>query len=252
MMDLVYGPVQSLRYGSTLGINLLGNDKVCSYNCVYCHLGPTLLTMNTIRKDYVFPTFEDIRAAFKTYIAKSVQVDAIVVSGNGEPTLYPDFEEAMKVVTQLRDDHLPGKKIVVLTNGAHLDVKKVAAGLNLADERVIKVDAGDDALLQKVNDPLIRLNMAKFLNGIGKVKDLTVQSLFFDGENGNSAAAAVDDWIEVIGMIKPQKIQLTTLSRPSLTHPGLKALDEDALYAIAFKLKKRTTLEASVFGPKQG
>lgn len=246
-MDLVYGPVKSLRYGTTLGINLLGPEKVCSYNCVYCSLGPTLLTMNKVRKDYVFPTPEQIKAAFKAYIAKSVPMEAIVLSGNGEPTLYPDFEEAMKLIVELRQEHLPGAKIIVLSNGAHLDNKKVVAGLNLADERVIKVDAGNDVLLAKVNDPLIRINMAKFLSGVRKLKDVTVQSLFFTGEVDNSGADVLDEWIEVIGMIKPNVIQLTTLTRPTPVMPGLIGLDEDALYSIAFKLKKRTSLEASVF-----
>lgn len=252
-MELVYGPVSSQRYGTTMGINLLGQDKVCSYNCVYCSLGPTELTMNKVRKDYAFPTLDDIREAFRAYIRKSVPVDAVVVSGNGEPTLYPDFDEAMRMILHLRDEHLPGKKVVVLTNGAHLDSKKTVAGLNLADERVIKVDAGNDAVLQKVNDPLIRINMAKFLNGVHKLKDCTVQSLFFTGDIDNTLNEAVEEWIEVIGMIKPQTIQLCTLTRPSKTWPTLKAVDEDTLYSIAFKLKKRTNLEASVFAfPQAG
>ncbi len=246
-MDLVYGPVKSLRYGTTLGINLLGNEKVCSYNCVYCGLGPTVLTMNKVRKDYAFPNLDQIKTGFKQYISKSVPMEAIVLSGNGEPTLYPDFDEAMKLIVELRGEHLPRTPIVVLSNGAHLDNKKVVTGLNLADERVIKVDAGNDGLLQKVNDPLIRINMAKFLSGARKLKDVSVQSLFFTGEIDNSLGDALDDWMEIMGMIKPKAIQITTITRPTPVMPGLKALDEDALYSIAFKLKKRTTLEASVY-----
>lgn len=250
-MDLVYGPVISLRYGSTIGINLLGAEKVCSYNCVYCSLGPTALTMNKVRKDHVFPALDDIRQAFRTYIRKSVPMEAIVVSGNGEPTLYPDFDEAMKMIRELREEHLPGKRIVVLSNGAHLDSKKVVAGLNVADERVIKVDAGNDALLQKVNDPLIRINMAKFLSGVHRLKDCTVQSLFFKGDVNNTENDAIEEWIEVLGMIKPKAIQICTITRATPVMPGLKAVDEDTLYSIAFKLKKRTNLEANVFSVAQ-
>lgn len=252
-MELIYGPVTSQRYGTTLGVNLLGRDKVCSYNCVYCSLGSTALTMNKVRKDYVFPALDDIKDAFRTYIRKSVPVDAVVVSGNGEPTLYPEFDEAMRMITHLRDEHLPGKKVVVLTNGAHLDSKKTVVGLNLADERVIKVDAGNDVLLQKVNDPLIRINMAKFLSGVHKLKDCTIQSMFFAGDVDNTTNEAIEEWIEVIGMIKPKAIQLCTLTRMPKTHPGLNAVDEDTLYSIAFKLRKRTQLEANVFGfPQAG
>ena len=250
-MDIVYGPVKSLRYGTTLGINLLGSTKVCSYNCVYCHLGPTQLTMNKMRKEYEFPSLDQIRTAFREYIQKSVTSDAIVVSGNGEPTLHSEFEEVMKLLVELRQEHLPGVKIVVLSNGAHLDSKKILSGLNMADERVIKVDAGNDIILQKVNAPLIRINMAKFLSGFRKLKDCTVQSLFFTGEIDNTGNDMIDEWIEVLGMIKPKAVQICTLSRPSGVHTGLKAAEEDTLYGIAFKLKKRTTLEAAVFGAQK-
>ena len=255
IMDVVYGPIRSLRYGSTLGINLLSSEsdgqpvgeKVCSFNCVYCDLGPTKLTMNKVRKDYEFPTLEKLREAFKSYITRSVVVDAIVVSGNGEPTLYPDFDEAMKLLCDLRTEHVPGTKIVVLSNGAHLDQKKVVAGLNLVDERVIKIDAGNDTYLQKVNDPLIRINMARFLDGFRKLNGCTIESMFIGGPLANTTPECIEDWIEVIGMVKPRAVQIYSLHRPSLVRTDLIPLTEDALYSIAFKLKKRTTIEAQVF-----
>jgi len=249
-MELVYGPIQSLRYGSTLGINLLGSSKVCSYNCVYCHLGPTQLTMNKVRKEYAFPSLDDLRDAFRHYIKQSVEIDAVVISGNGEPTLYPHFEEAMRMLVELRDEHIPGKRLVILSNGAHLDTKKVVTGMNLLDERVIKVDAGNDALMQKINDPLVRINMAKFLSGVHKLNDCVVQALFVEGEGANTAPEALDDWMEVIGMIKPKDVQLCTLTRPSW-HNGVRAVNDDMLDGIAFKLKKRNGLESHVFSTKK-
>lgn len=245
-MNLVYGPIQSLRYGSALGINLLGDTKACSFNCLYCHLGPSELTMNKIRKEYEFPNLEKLRAEFSLFIQKSVAIDTIVVSGNGEPTLHPEFDEAGRVLLELRAQHLPDKRLVLLSNGAHLDSKKVVAGMNLFDERVIKVDAGNDTLLQKLNDPLVRINLAKFLSGLAKLKDCVVQSLFVEGEGGNVAAEAIDEWMEVVGMIKPRRVQLCTLTRPGW-HAGVRAVSDDVLDGISFKLKKRTGLESEVF-----
>jgi len=246
-MNLVYGPISSLRYGSTLGVNLLGPEKVCSYNCGYCNLGPSTMTMNKVRKELNFPKLEDISEAFRAYIRQSVATDAIVVSGNGEPTLFPEFDDAMKMLVELRNAHLPGVNIVVLSNGAHLDNKRVIAGLNMIDQRVIKVDAGHDNLLQKINDPLVRIQVSKVLNGTKKLKDCVVQSLFLKGTVDNTATELIDDWIEVIGMIKPLSVQICTLHRPTPMDKSLQPADEDTLYSIAFRLKKRTGVEAKVF-----
>ena len=247
-MQLIHGPVTSKRYGHTLGVNLLGDRKVCSYDCVYCSLGPTQLTMNTVRKGYVFPTVAELNQAFLAYLRASVRTDAIVVSGNGDPTLHAEFDVMMAALRDLRDRHLPGKRIVVLSNGAHLDQKKIVAGLNLADERVIKVDAGNDALVQRVNQPLVRVNLSKFINGFRHLLSPVVQSMFVRGDVDNTGGEAIDEWIEIVGMIKPTAVQICTLDLPAPLYPGLMAADEDTLYGIAFKLKKRTGIEAKVFG----
>jgi wyosine [tRNA(Phe)-imidazoG37] synthetase (radical SAM superfamily) len=249
-MDLIYGPVQSLRYGSTLGINLLGSEKVCSYNCIYCHLGPTTMTMNKMRKDHEFPTLAQITTAFRKYIQKSVRSDVVVISGNGEPTLHPQFDEVAQLLVELRDAHIPGTKIVILSNGANLETKRVISGMNLLDERVIKIDAGNDHIMQMVNAPLVRMNMEKFLVGIRKLKNCVGQSLFVDGPHKNYLPEMIDDWTEVLGMIKPESVQICTVTRPSF-NPEVRAVDDDTLYGISYKLKKRTGLEGHVFVNKK-
>jgi wyosine [tRNA(Phe)-imidazoG37] synthetase (radical SAM superfamily) len=49
----IYGPVPSWRVGRSLGIDVLSQqDKICSYDCVYCQLGRTK-TLEYARKLYV-------------------------------------------------------------------------------------------------------------------------------------------------------------------------------------------------------
>lgn len=249
-MNLIYGPVQSLRYGTTLGVNLLGGVKVCSYNCVYCRLGPTELTMNKIRKEYTFPSLEEIKGAFREQISKPGTYSRIMISGNGEPTLHDEFDEACKLILGLRDEHFPGVPVGILSNGAHLDNKRVVTGMNLLDERVIKLDAGTDNLLNKFNDPLVRITVSKLIAGIAKLQDCVVQSMFTTGAVDNSSGDVLDEWIEIVGMVKPKSVQICTLTDPGPV-AGLLPLSEDALDAIAFKLKKRTGLDPQVFSAKK-
>lgn len=246
-MDWIYGPISSLRYGTTLGVNLLGPQKVCSFNCGYCDLGPSLLTMNQVRKEHLFPSPEQLTQALRLAVrALQTEIKALVISGNGEPTLHPEFDEVMRHLVAVRREILLGIPIVVLTNGAHLDSKRVVSGLNMADARIIKMDAGGDSLFKNVNNPLVRTTVAKILNNAKKLTDTTAQSLFVRGAVDNTTAEAVEEWVEVLGILKPKAVQIMTLRRPPVDG-RLSAVDDDTLYTIAHKLKKRTQLEATVY-----
>lgn len=247
-MALAYGPIDSRRFGRSLGVNCLGPAKVCSFDCRYCDLGASTMTMNKIRKELVFPNRLDIVTAVRESLRRAGPApDAIVFSGNGEPTLYPDFDLLVTDVLAARGDLASNAKLIVLSNGAHLDSKKVIAGMNELDIRVIKLDAGNDRGMKNLNAPLVRRNLAQLHAGTKKLKDCVIQALFVKGPIDNTGAAEVDEWVEMVGIIKPIGVQIMTITRPP-ADSSLQPVEDDALYTIAFKLKKRTRLEAQVFG----
>lgn len=247
-MPLAYGPVKSRRFGLSLGVNPLGPTKVCSFDCRYCDLGASLLTMNKIRKEIVFPNRADIVEAVRQSLRKNhEELSAITFSGNGEPTLHPEFEELVDDMLVVRSEIAPHTKLVALTNGAHLDSKKVVAGLNKLDVRVVKLDAGNDKIMKALNAPLVRRNLSQLLADFKKLKDCVIQGMFVKGPIDNTQASDIDEWVELIGMIKPIGVQLLTVTRPP-ADKAIQPVDEDLLYSIAFKLKKRTQLEAEIFG----
>ena len=103
---IIYGPVGSRRLGRSLGLNLSPTAyKVCSFNCVYCHYGWTKdLTsdLSTYTKD--LPTPQAVEEALERTLATlDPPPQYITFSGNGEPTLHPDFEEIVDRVRAVRD-----------------------------------------------------------------------------------------------------------------------------------------------------
>jgi wyosine [tRNA(Phe)-imidazoG37] synthetase (radical SAM superfamily) len=249
-MKLAYGPVQSRRFGLSLGVNVLGPEKICSFDCRYCDLGPSLMTMNKIRKEMVFPKREDIINAVRQELRiHSESLNAITLSGNGEPTLHPDFEDIVREIKVARGELSPKAKVIVLSNGAHLDNKKVVSGMNNLDIRVVKLDAGSDKMMKTLNAPLVRRNISQLMTGFKKLNDCVVQAMFVQGTIDNTQNTDIDEWVELVGMIKPIGVHLMTISRPSFDKT-LRSVEEDLLYTIAFKLKKRTQLEAQIFGSK--
>jgi wyosine [tRNA(Phe)-imidazoG37] synthetase (radical SAM superfamily) len=247
---VIYGPFENPNYGSTIGINLLGTkQKVCSFDCVYCDLGRTEVRMNRLKTDIEFPSVEQVKDAVTAALQKihtsGPRVDSIIISGNGEPTLHPDFPAVIEAIVEARNAWLPGRPISLFTNGAALDTRKITDAVNLLDERVVKIDAGGEKLFKTVNAPLTRANLARVLSGIHKLKDVVVQSLFFEGTITNTSTADVDEWLELIAVIKPKAIQIQGLSRSAATE-GLKRCEEDTLYAIASRLERKTSLKAIV------
>lgn len=247
-MPLAYGPVNSRRFGLSLGVNPLGPDKVCSFDCRYCDLGHTVMTMNKVRKELVFPARSEIVEAVRQELRKNHEgLSAITFSGNGEPTLHPEFEELVADIQIARNELAPQAKLIALSNGAHLDSKKVIAGMNKLDIRVLKLDAGSDKMMKVLNAPLVRRNLSQLLTGFKKLNNCVIQAMFVKGPIDNTQASDVDEWVELVGMIQPVGVQLLTVTRPP-ADSAILPVEEDVLYSIAFKLKKRTQLEAQIFG----
>lgn len=248
--ELVYGPVTSRRLGQSLGINLLGKQKICSFDCAYCDLGLTQIRLNQLKKDSLFPTPEEVEKALRQKLQaladKNITFDALTVSGNGEPTLHPDFLGCTEAIQRVRQELQIPAKLVVLTNGVHCDNRRVLQGLGLYDECMIKIDAGSERTYKLLNRPLVRADLTKIAGGARRLKEVIVQSLFIQGAIDNTTKEEVDDWLEVVGIIKPKAIHLYTISRvPPVS--GLIKASEDTLYTIASKVKRKLQIECLVF-----
>lgn len=246
---VVYGPVTSRRFGRSLGINILGEAKICSFDCPYCHLGPTTTRLNKLKEDGTVPSLVTLSAriteVFKTIHASGPVIDTITISGNGEPTLHPEFPEIVDKIVEARNAWLPGKPIVLLSNGAMFDTRKIAEAANKLDVRVVKIDAGNDKTFKAMNSPLARVNLARVIAGTRNLKDFVVQSLFCQGLVDNTKPTDLEDWIEVLAILKPKGVQIHGLSREG-AQPGLVRCDEDTLHTIASKLERRTGIKAVV------
>ena len=101
--EIVYGPIHSRRLGVSLGMNLMPTDgKLCSLNCIYCECG-----FNQPLLHPVLPSRAQVREALKDKLlrlqAEQITPDVITFSGNGEPTMHPEFEGIIEDTCALRD-----------------------------------------------------------------------------------------------------------------------------------------------------
>ncbi|OQW49915.1 MAG: hypothetical protein A4S09_11755 [Proteobacteria bacterium SG_bin7] len=247
----VVAPAKDFIFGNVVEVNPLGtNGRVCSFNCPYCDLSQSFLTMNEIRKKLEFPKVQDIGTELRHVLThwKSTwpTPTAIIVSGNGEPTLHPQIDHLMEEIRTLRDELRPSLPINLYTNAAQLATNKVARATQIADEKLIKIDAGNDTTLKIINAPLVRMGLNKTINAIRKIKDVSIQSIFISGTLSNLEDKQIDDWIEVLGMIGPKKIYLQTTRFQPQDNRVVPAT-EDQLHLVAQKVERRTGLRPLVF-----
>ncbi len=238
--SLIYGPVRSRRLGRSLGVNLLPTHyRLCSMDCIYCqYASPKEGDTGG------FPSVADVLAAVEAALEQNSDCDAITLAGNGEPTLHPGFLEIVSGLVALRDRLAPGVKLVLLTNGTRLGHPAVREALLALDTPVIKLDAGDPETLKAVNRPHGR-GLEAVLEGLKGIERYELQALFVAGPVTNADPAALDHWLELVGKLRPERVQITTVERGTSV-PGVLPLPAAELREIA---KRVNTLgvEADVY-----
>ena len=133
--SIVYGPIHSRRLGTSLGIELMPLEhKLCTFNCVYCECG-----WNEPVSRPKLPTREEVREALEARLKEGLELDVITFSGNGEPTLHPDFLNIIRDTCALRDRYCPQAKVSVLSNSTQLGHADVVEALRLCDNRILKL-----------------------------------------------------------------------------------------------------------------
>ena len=241
---LIFGPIKSRRLGNSLGVNLLPEvGKICSFDCIYCECGWNPEN----KKNSGIPTKEIFEQALEKRLQElkgtADEPDSITFSGNGEPTLNPDFIDIIDITIRLRDLYLPNAKISVLTNGTTLHKKEIFDAISKVDNNIIKIDGGTYETIKAINQPNFNFDLEKYINTLQEYKgNLIIQTCFLRGEhNGvkidNTTEKEVSLWIEHIKKINPRKIMIYAIDRET-PEKKLEKISQKELEHIAEPLRK--------------
>jgi wyosine [tRNA(Phe)-imidazoG37] synthetase (radical SAM superfamily) len=207
-MKYIYGPVPSRRLGASLGIDLVPS-KTCSYDCIYCQCGHT--TNKTLqRKEYV-PITEVIKEIKEFLSSYKGKLDYLTLSGAGEPTLNSGLGEVIQYLKKLTN--IP---VAVLTNSSLLWRPDVREELMNADLVLPSLDAATPRAFLAVNHPKY-IKIQTIINGLVEFRNCFKGKIWleiflvqvYNDEIGNLKALK-----KAIKQIRPDKIQLNTVTRP--------------------------------------
>lgn len=214
--DIVFGPIFSRRLGSSLGVNLLpSKGKLCNFDCVYCECGWN----KDGAGDRTFPSLTDIESALETKMsalaAEGGKVDSITFSGNGEPTMHPDFPEVIDITLRLRDRFFPDAKVSVLSNATLIGRKAVADALMRVDNPILKLDASTDELVRKINKPVGTYRVDEVVGNMKLFQGrFVLQTMFLKSPDFNTAEPeALARWMDIVREVRPREIMVYTIDR---------------------------------------
>lgn len=242
--QIAYGPVHSRRLGISLGVNLLPtNQKLCSFECIYCECGFTKKIMGS-----KLPTRQQVAEALaqklKEMKEQGMNLDVFTFAGNGEPTMHPDFAGIIDDTIALRNEWFPSAKISVLSNATLIGREDVFQALLKVDNNILKIDSGVEETARLIDQPYSpaysiakQVELLKRFNG-----NFILQTIFLRGEyNGrnidNTTPEEVAAWTEVVRQVRPKQVMVYQVDRETPV-PGLEKLTNEELSELAEPVRK--------------
>ena len=240
----IYGPIHSRRLGMSLGINLMPNDgKICSFDCLYCEAGfnaqgpgkDGIPTRDAVKKQ-LKRKFEEMKAAGQT-------LDVITFSGNGEPTLHPEFKKVVEDVMRLRTEYFPNAKVTVLSNSTMAGKPAVAEALLKVDFNILKLDSAMPHTFRVLNRPVspnclpdgVIADLKKF-RGQCVVQTIMIRGEYdgvrFDNTTDDELDALLSAYLE----IGPREVMLYSIDRKTPAE-NLEKVSKEELEKIAQRFR---------------
>lgn len=244
--DTIFGPIHSRRLGTSLGINLTPNDgKICSFDCIYCEAGYNAQGTGTTGispREEVRTLLEQKLATMK---ANGDRLDVITFSGNGEPTLHPDFNGVVDDVIALRDRYYPQVKISVLSNSTMIDRPAVVEALKKVDNNILKLDSAIDRTMRLIDRPVNRnFNVADLVERLKQFSgQCIVQTMMLRGEHdGKRIDNTTDEEVEALLSayleIRPMEVMLYSIDRAT-PEENLQKVPKEELEIIAERFRAK-------------
>jgi wyosine [tRNA(Phe)-imidazoG37] synthetase (radical SAM superfamily) len=224
--EYTYGPFNSRRLGLSLGVDILPRYKLCTYNCVYCEIGPTYQVVSP--KDRIkSPPSSNFGKELKNILSFVPHLDSITFGYNGEPTLndcvMDFFDITLDVRSELKWDKDP-PLITLFTNSSTLYMEEIRDRVKHFDLVLAKLDAATNKDLKRSNRPhedcpdisTIADSLVKLRKDMPD-KKLAIQCLisksYREDFSSNDNNENIEQLAYLIKKINPNIVQLYSIAR---------------------------------------
>lgn len=263
----VYVTVSPRAKGLSVGVNFCP-DKHCNFDCVYCEVNRLTPPRDTaldievmsqeLRNTLALVSQGGLQTLpqFRALPAHLLKLKHVCLSGDGEPTLSPNFLDAVESVLHLRAlGDTPFFKVVLVTNSSNLDREDVQQSLQFftrQDEIWAKLDAGTSEYMARINRTDVPLE--KILSNIlltARKRPVVIQSLFASIDGEEPSVAEIDAYAARLDELARQGaqiplVQIYSATRP-ICHADCEHLSLRRLSQIAQIVRSKTGLKVEIF-----
>ncbi|EBF5966443.1 radical SAM protein [Campylobacter coli] len=225
-MKILFGPINSRRFGRSLGIDLSPSKKQCNFDCVYCELE----AQKPQEKQDEIVSVEEIILEVQGALEKNVPFDFLTLTANGEPSLYPHLDELISSLRKIAKD----KKLLILSNGTVvLDQDKFNTLLKL-DVVKFNLDSAISKTFYRIDRALKNINLEKMIEKMAEFKtqfkgDLVMEILVVKDLNDNEEEFIALN--QALAKIAPLRVDLSTIDRPPAY--AVKKISEERLLELS-------------------
>ncbi len=180
----------------------------------------------------------------------------IALSGDGEPTMAPEFLDVCKLLAKIQETSNIPFKTVLITNGTLLRKKSVQEGVALLSNKNgdvwVKLDAGTEGYYQKVNVSKVSLKtIVENIIHLGQKFPITIQTLFFKIDGTGPSEEELNQYVSRLQEIKKagvtiKEVQFHSIARKP-SQSNCTALDLVQLEAVAQRVLIDCKLKAKVY-----
>ena len=225
-MKYIFGPVNSRRFGLSLGVDLSPQKKSCNFDCLYCELDAAKPT-DRIENP---PKVEEIVAEVQEALEKYPQLEVITITANGEPTLYPHLDELVERLNAIKN----GKKLLILSNASTITDPHIRHTLAKIDIVKLSLDCATPRCFKRLDRPLRGIDIAQIAAGMEEFRKrfdglLVIEILVVAGLNDKPEEFEALN--ELLQRIKPDRVDIGTIDRPPAYQVA--PVDASRLHALA-------------------
>ena len=222
----IFGPIQSRRYGLSLGIDVSPDEKCCNFDCLYCELAVAKVTDEIAHP----PSVNEILVEVKEALVEFPDIDVITITANGEPTLYKELDALVDGLNALKGD----KKLLILSNASTIYHDSIQQTLSKIDIVKLSLDCASQHCFKKIDRAISTIMIEDIIAGMiafrARYEGILVIEVL--------VVAGVNDTIEemqklhsALKQIQPDRIDIGSIDRPPAY--AVQAVGEERLKALA-------------------